>query len=518
MTVKRELMVSRVASARIVLSILSLILAVTGCAVTSTKHASTTQRPSRDASTRSPSEPPAASPPAQGARPNILLLMTDDEALNDMVVMPKTRRLIGATGATFKQAVSSYPLCCPARTTVLTGLQAHNHGVMGNEPPWGGYTFFKDEAQTIAVWLQRAGYSTTLLGKYLNGYPRPGQERYVPPGWTNWFVPVKGTYQYDHFTINENGQFRRYREYQSRYIADRASSLISQLSGSGRPFFLWANFLAPHIGGPVEADDPNAHDPNGLPTPAVESRYRNSLSSRRLPSDPAINEADLRDKDKFMRRLRRVPISQLTEFYQQRLESLRSVDDAVGRILATLRRTHALQNTVVMFVSDNGNAIGQHRWVKKMLGYEDSIRIPFLMRGPGITPGAEVNQQVSLADLSATIVSLARARASHPLDGVSVMPMLTDPSYLADRPMLLEAGGWPFPRQKRLYTGVRTSDGKVLLHWYDGTRELYDLRTDPFELNGRPPATEAELVRRLDHERSRLATCRGQGCNSTTSP
>lgn len=480
---------------------------------TASRHQDTTRGTSPQSLGSASPTPTAHASATPRTRPNIVLLMTDDMALGDLAVMPRTRRLIARQGVTFTQAVSSYPLCCPARATVLTGLQAHNHGVMGNDPPWGGYTRFRDEKQTIGVWLQRAGYTTTLLGKYLNGYPRPGRETFVPPGWDNWLVPVEGIYNYDHYTINQNGRLASYTEYQSRYVADRTTTLIDHEARSTKPFFMWINFLAPHVGGPIEPDDPLAHDPDGLQTPAVEDRYRNSLASTHLPRDPSINERDVSDKDAFIRRLPIRPRRQLTEFYQQRLESLRSVDDGVGRIMEELRRSGALRNTVVMFVSDNGNAIGQHRWVKKVLGYEDSIRIPMLMRGPGLPAGTRVGQQVSLADLSATIVGLAGARPPHVLDGVDMRRMVGDPSYLAKRPMLLEAGGWPFPRQKRLYTGVRTADGLVYLRWFDGTKEVYDLRRDPYELDGRTSMVERRDVPRLEADRRVLETCRGASCN-----
>ena len=177
--------------------------------------------------------------------------MTDDEALDDMWVMPKTRQLIGSGGATFDRAFSNYPLCCPARATVLTGQYAHNHGVMGNEAPWGGYTKYVDERDSLPVWLHAAGYRTAMLGKYLTGYPLKGHDTYVPPGWDDWRVPVDGTYNYEYRTVNVNGRLRKYHEYQAGYLADQADEVISQ-QAPGKPFFLWASFLAPHAGDPLD--------------------------------------------------------------------------------------------------------------------------------------------------------------------------------------------------------------------------------------------------------------------------
>lgn len=477
-----------------------------------------------------PTDPTTASSPADGGvpsptaqqaaqkKPNIVLLMTDDQALSDMSVMPKTRRLIGAAGVTFSRAFSSYPLCCPARTTMLTGQQAHNHGVMGNDPPWGGYGKFRDEKATLAVWLRAAGYRTTMLGKYLNGYPVPGKETFVPPGWTNWLVPVVGAYRYDKYTINQNGRLQSYSKYQARYVADRVSGLVETESATDQPFFLWASFLAPHVGMPVEPDDPRSRDREATDTPSVEPKYRDSLRGLRLPVTPAVNEGDMSDKSTFMTRQPPRPIADLREAYQQRLESLRSVDDAVEQIIGSLKRAGSLRDTYVMFVSDNGFLVGQHRRFNKVFGYEESIRVPLMMRGPGIPANSTVDQQVSLVDLSATVASIAGAKPSHDLDGVSLLPMIGHPELFKERPMLLEAGGWPFPNQTRLYTGVRTADDVVMLKWYDGVREIYDLKSDPLQLDGTASAQEMSQEGRLAGDLQVLEDCAGVTCNELPDP
>ena len=217
-----------------------------------------------------------------------------------------------------------------------------------------------------------------------------------------------------------------------------------------------------------------------------------------------------------MRRLPKLALDEVTIAHQQRLESLRSVDDAVAKIVETLKSRNLLDNTLLVFVSDNGFLVGQHRWYQKILGYEEAIRVPMLMRGPGIPAGVHVSQQVSLADLGATIAATAGAKPGHLLDGVPLQPLIDDPHRLADRAMLLEAGGWPFPLKKRLYNGVRTADNRVMIRWYDGEKEVYDLNSDPDQLDGGISAAERPHVSALERALDGLATCRGSACNRVT--
>ncbi len=456
-----------------------------------------------------------AGPASAVGRPDVVMFLTDDQSLRDLSAMVRTRRWMRRTGTTFTRAFSQYPLCCPARATLLTGQVAHNHGVMGNEEPWGGFTLF-DDSRTLPLWLQAAGYRTLYLGKYLNGYPLAGEETYVPPGWDEWHAPVRGIYNYRHFQVNDNGTLHRYRRYQADYVRRRAVQLVTTYAAGEQPFFLWAGFLAPHAGLPVEPDDPRAtHGPGAVDTPAVARRYRDSEAGRRLLAKPSVNEADMADKGPLLRDRGTYPRAQLREEEQQRREALRSVDDTVAAVLAALRRAGELDDTVVVFTSDNGFMVGEHRWNHKILGYEESARVPLLMSGPGVPRGETRRALVSLTDLPATILDLAGAEPGLPQDGISLLRVLDDPGSVTRRSLLLEAGGSLTHRTaSRLYTGVRTADGHVLLRWYDGSEEVYDLTTDPFELDGGVSAAEAP---RLDDLRARLAAlqdCVGAECSS----
>ena len=454
---------------------------------------------------------------ASGARPNILLLLTDDQNAADMSAMPRTQRLMGRLGTRFTHAVSQYPLCSPTRATLLTGQEAHNHGVLGNDLPWGGVDRLRDR-ETVPVWLQRAGYHTTLLGKYLQHYE--DSPSYVPPGWDEWYVPTAGVYDYWTSRVNENGTQRWHSgTYQSSYVADRASAILQRQARARRPFFTWVNFLAPHFGTPVEPDDPRAEDPGSpIDTAAVEPRYRDSRPSLRNPRTAAFNEQRMGDKPADLRRKPRLRDRFLDEALRQRRESLRSVDDAVVRILRTLQRTGELDRTVVVFGSDNGFSTGQHRWFQKVLGYEESIRVPLYVAGPGFRAGAVRDQLVTLTDVAATFLRTARAEPTLEPDGLPLQPFSADPGHRADRSVLLEAGGAPIEGLRHLYQGVRTPNGLVYLRGHDGHEEVYDLRRDPPVVEGWVDDLERPHLERLRAALDSLSSCRGLDCNLVRQP
>lgn len=451
----------------------------------------------------------AAASDRERGKPNIILFLTDDQSLADMEALHYVSRRIGRHGTTFTRSFSQYPLCCPARATLITGQYAHNHGVMGNEPPHGGFDRFRDR-ETLPVWLRRAGYNTVMLSKYLNGYDKG--TRYVPPGWTNWQAPVSDIYDYRNFTMNENGRLVRYHDYQTSHWQHRGASLIRRYAARRKPFFLWAGFLAPHAGTPIERDDPMAKKRGGLPTPGVAREFRNALAGTRLPDKPSFMEPDMSDKPGLRGRTHR-PRREFREAHQQRLESLLSVDKAVRAMLKALDRTGEAERTVVIFTSDNGHLMGEHRRFSKTVGYEESARVPFLVSGPGFSAGVARDQLVSLADIASTIAKAAGARTRLVQDGRPLQRLSADPRAGSDRAILLEAGPAGRTHGRRLYTGIRTPDDRVLLRWWSGATELYNLSEDPFQLDGTIGTGETReehdlLSARLDE----LQDCAGAAC------
>ena len=440
------------------------------------------------------------------SRPNIVVIMTDDQTANSMRVLSKTRRLLGDRGATFLRSFASLPVCCPSRASFLTGQYAHNHGVLTNGPPQGGYAKL-DHTNTLAVWLQNAGYNTVHLGKYLNGYGKADPTE-VLPGWTEWHASVAASsWRYNTTTLNENGRLVRYeREYKTDLYARKAVEIILRRAAQTKPFFLWVAFLAPHVGGPREPDDPE-----GLQTPAPAPRHHDYFASRRLPKPPGFNERNVSDKPVEIRRrprLTREQVAALQEKYQQRLETLLAVDEAVARIVRALRETGELSDTLIVFTSDNGFFHGEHRVAQgKRLLYEPSIRVPLIMRGPGIPSGVRLSQPVANIDLAPTLVAAAGATARRSMDGLSLLPLFVDPTTAFDRDLLIESA----PGAKS-FAAIRTARYLYAEH-ASGERELYDLVQDGYQLkslHGDPAydAIEQDLAVRL----AALRVCAGDTC------
>jgi arylsulfatase A-like enzyme len=445
---------------------------------------------------------------AQQASPNVVVIMTDDQTVESVRVMTNVKRLLRDRGATFASSFATFSLCCPSRATFLTGQYAHNHGVLGNAPPEGGYAKL-DHTNTLPVWLQDAGYYTAHLGKYLNGYGR-SDPREIPPGYDEWRGSVDPTtYRFYGYTLNENGRLVTYeRAYQADVYARKAVRIIQRRAPLARPFFLSVAFLAPHSGGPREPGDPV-----GQATPVPAPRHRNDFAAAPLPRPPGFNERDVSDKPVGIRsrpRLTPARIRKIRENYQQRLESLLAVDEAVARIVAALRRAGELDETLIVFTSDNGFFHGEHRVPSgKVLLYEPSIRVPLIMRGPGIPAGLRLTQRVGNIDLAPTIVDAAGAAAGRVLDGRSLLPLFANPQLTLGRDLLIERGPG-----SGTFAAVR-APRYLYAEYGNGERELYDLRRDPYELKSRHAdpayaAVRADLAVRLD----RLRTCSGVTCRT----
>jgi N-acetylglucosamine-6-sulfatase len=460
----------------------------------------------------------ALAAPALAARPNVLVIETDDQTAESIRAMPNVQHLIADQGATFDNSFVSYSLCCPSRATFLTGQYPHNHGVLDNVPPYGGF-YRLDSSSTLPVWLKDAGYRTILVGKYLNGYGSR-DPTLVPPGWDDWHgLIARSTYRYYGFKMNENGSVVRYpntpRYYQTDVLARKAVQLLSTTTTDTKPFFMWLPFVAPHFSFDPqrEPDDP---PPAITRTPVPAPRDRNRFAGEPLPRSPAFDESDVSDKPDTVRHLPRITPrvrAAIRENYQQELESLQAVDRAVGEIVAQLERTGALDRTLIVFTSDNGYFHGEHRLVReKILPYEPSIRVPLVIRGPGIPAGLHLDQLVSNQDLAPTILDAAGVRPGLVEDGESVLPLIDNPHDEPGRDLLVEGIYRRRTTRTIAFTAVRSR------HWFyaeytSGQRELYDLTADPDELVNRDldphyAGIEADLAIRL----ARLRNCRGDTC------
>jgi N-acetylglucosamine-6-sulfatase len=501
-------------------------------------------------------------------RPNILVVMTDDMSAADLKLMPNVNKLLVNKGTKFDDAVDSFPLCCPARATFITGQYAHNHGVKGNFAPYGWYGM-KKRGNILPAWLEDAGYRTALIGKWLNGYGALDAHGEIPKGFDIWrgLLDVSA-YDYSNFVMNMDGVLkawgdkdfaRKLVEFAHIEVDDQPDSLqsirarLEELFGpapysywgadtetayspdvTGKiteglvkkeakqddPFFIWWTPAAPH-----REDVATTLMGRPGPDPRPPPRYEEKSKQYTLPRPPNFNEADTTDKStNFQNKtpsLTDAQIAQLQLDYEGRAGSMLAVDDHVGELVDILKKTDQLDNTMIVFVSDNGWMQGQHRIPgDKFLPYEESLKVPLVIRGPGVPKNQVVKGQVSNIDFAPTLIDAANAKPGRTMDGVSLLPTITHPKKRPKRAIEIEAlaplfanpeipvNGWDRP-----YTGVRTDRYTYVVWTETGEKELYDRQTDPYELDnldGDPAyaSIEADLAAKLEQ----LKDCAGKSC------
>jgi arylsulfatase A-like enzyme len=510
---------------------------------------------------------------AKKPKPNIVLIQADDAVVSDLQYMPNVKRLMKRGGTNFSNYVVSYSLCCTARTTLLTGQFSHNHRVLSNfRANDGGYYTFRDlpgrlnQRNSLGPWLQKAGYRTALVGKYLNEYGALDRTE-VPPGWNRWVGLLdNSTYDYYNYALNIDGKVRYYgdpdyaeaqldlatmnitdppdsfpelladfrsifvpfdyfgwqreKDYTMDVGGDFAARFVRSSAPARKPFFLYYSPPGPHAEDTnhLQGLRPGAPEPD----PRPPARYRDTFDNVPLPRTPSFNEADVSDKEinlSGLPLLTEAQIDEITENYRGRLGAVRAVDDQVGRIMREVRRAGEMSNTYFIFNSDNGYLQGEHRLRgSKFLPYENSIRVPTLISGPGVKKGQVRTGKAVDVDLAPTILDMADAKPGRVMDGVSLLPAAKNRRRLPKRAILLQA----MRPLLRFYTpltafdvpfyGVRTQGFKYL-NWSFGTTELYNLKEDPDELvNLADDPAYAGAVARLESIAKRLSTCRGSSC------
>lgn len=411
-------------------------------------------------------------------RPSIVFIVTDDQRWDTLSVMPTVRHRIGGAGVKFRNGFVVNPLCCPSRASILTGQYSHSTGLYRNEPPYGGFPSF-DDSSTLPVWLSEAGYKTGLFGKYLNQYR---ETTYVPPGWSRWVVPMaSATDQYFDYDLNVDGTMTHRgtapEDYLTDVLADHAVSWIKK--NPTRPLFLYFAPKAPH--GPATPAPRHA----GAPVPTWDP-------------PPSFNERNVSDKPAHIRALPKVSDRdriRIRRFRAKQLRTLMAVDDAVDRILDALEQTGRLSTTLVVFTSDNGFTWGEHRWVKnKQVPYEESIRVPFLVRyDPLVSQARRDGRFVLNIDLAPTAAEIAGTTAPD-ADGESLLPLLASAKGPGRSDFLIEHMGLDEERFVPSYCAVRNNRHTYVA--YDtGETELYDLASDPYQLKNRASDPALEGVR-----------------------
>lgn len=463
-------------------------------------------------------EPPLVASPEH---PNVVVILTDDQTVAELDVMTETKALLAGPGTTFTTSLTDFPLCCPSRVTELTGQRAINHGVTDNIGPHGGVDAFTADDETIATWLDDLGYQTAFVGHYLFGYGDLVPD-FVPPGWDRWYAGVDPT-SFDWFgmTVRDGDQKVTLPDtdegYQTDAYARRAVDDIAAMAADDAPFLLEVWPLAPH----------NGHLGRLQPTssaPAPAPRHAGTFAGQSAPRDPeTFGGADAEGKPPEVQAYRDNLVDDfgnstlggddvletLDATWQARRESLLAVDEMVAAIVAELERTGELDNTIIVFTSDNGWLFGEHGlFYAKNMPYDPSVRVPLVIRGPGFPAGTTAPQPVSNVDIATTLVAATGSDPGITLDGTDLREVAADRDHLEDRVVWMMGPplglfGWE---------GVRT-ERYAYWRWPSGNTELYDMSTDPAQAHNLADEPAWGAVKaRLEAARAELRDCVGEAC------
>ncbi|CBY20536.1 unnamed protein product [Oikopleura dioica] len=359
--------------------------------------------------------------------PNIVFILTDDldVAMGGMTPLEKTRRLLGDAGATFTNVFASTPICCPSRSTILTGRYQHNTKVLNNtidgncsSPAWQQNM----EPSSIGAKLQPLGYKTFYAGKYLNmyGFKKAGGVEHVPKGWDSWNALV-GNSRYYNYSISRNGKEEKHGDnftldYLTNLVANDSVNFINAMKPDS-PFFMIVAPPAPHE--PWDSDPKYADLYKNLTAPRDNKQWNIHRADahwvvRNVPNPMSQKSTDWSDNA-----------------FRSRWRCLKSVDDLVESIMNALNETDLLDDTYIMFSSDHGYHTGQFSLpYDKRQPYEFDLRIPLLIRGPGVKPNSTIEYTVSTVDFAPTILDLAKQNTKKlfvedgEFDGMSFSPLL----------------------------------------------------------------------------------------------
>jgi N-acetylglucosamine-6-sulfatase len=424
---------------------------------------------------------------ASSTQPSIVLILTDDQRFDTLWAMPHVQQDLVQHGVDFTNSYVVNPLCCPSRTTILTGKYSHSTGVYRNFAPHGAFTTFHDsggELSTVATWLHDVGYTTALIGKYLNRYGEAALAGYVPPGWDHWAAFAQDNGAYYDYDLSLNGLVVPFghtaADYSTNVLAGDAVSFIHDTQG---PLFLYFATAAPH----------------GPATPAPRDRFAFAELPPYRP--PSYDEADVSDKPLWARKPPMSPgrRGEIDAFRLRQYQTLLSVDRAVGRIVRALEDTGRLQNTLLVFMSDNGYLWGEHRLDGKEAPYEESVRVPMVIRDDALTTVPRVDGRLALnLDLAPTFADAAGVPAPG-AEGRSLLPLVAGRNGPWRRDFLIEhaRGKEDIPSYLALHTG-----DAVYIKYGTGRQEYYDLLADPYQLHnlaGQPgmAGVMAEMLRRI---------------------
>jgi N-acetylglucosamine-6-sulfatase len=407
-------------------------------------------------------------------KPNVVLILTDDQRFDTLWSMPKVQSLLVDHGVTFTNGIVANALCCPSRANILKGAYSHTTRVYQNSGTFGPFSAF-DDRSTIGTWMKGAGYRTALMGKYFNGYTE-ARASSVPPGWDRWVAfattDVGGGRYYD-YTLSIDGASRYYGTAPAAYSTDVLATFADQFIRStpaSTPLYLHFTPYGPHE------------------QATAAPRHLNTFADLAPARPPNFGEPDVSDKPTYIRNLPPMEswsISRVDSIRRKQFQTLQSVDDAVSTIVDALADTGRLENTMIVFTSDNGFLWGEHRWGttgphNKQVPYEESIKVPYVVRYDPLTSTPRTDASLVMnIDLAPTFTALAGVPAPG-AEGRSLLPILTTPGSAWRTDVLIEHHLTDVPS----YCAVRSTSA-LYVRYGNGEEEFYPLAIDPYELQNR---------------------------------
>lgn len=474
--------------------------------------------------------------------PNIIFLLTDDQDVtaNSLDYMPKLNKLLRQGGMEFLNYFVPTGLCCPSRSTIIRGQYCHNtkiwdNGDLNNKTYLSG-GFNKAVAEglenvTIATQMKEAGYETFLIGKYLNGYG-DSHASHVPVGWDHWYGMTDTSYFGPHFSVNGKLLKTSKKTYQTDFISNMSLSLLKERNKK-KPFFFYMAPFAPHA--------------PSLPAPRHENLFNNFTAPRYPSYNPSDDLQHMKPSwIKHLPPLDSTQLASIDNFYRNRLRALQAVDEMLENVTLYLQEEGIEDNTFIFYMGDNGQHLGDYRLpAGKRQAYDTDIRVPFLVRGPGVKGGIKVTEVVMSIDLLPTWVELANGKlpTTYNVDGKSMVSLLfgqipPNPQVNTFRSIALAEiyggssnmgtryhGMAGFEKNKfwnNTYQAVRVINGSdwaananwLYAEWCTGERELYNVTTDPHEIYNIIDKVDPSLLGKLSMVVEHLGSCAGKSCNN----
>ncbi|KAH7247880.1 alkaline-phosphatase-like protein [Fusarium solani] len=479
---------------------------------------------------------------------NIVFILTDDQdaVLDSVAYMPRLNKHVIEKGTSFVNHFTTTAICCPSRVSLWTGKQPHNTNVTDVSPPYGGFPKFVSQGLNenyLPIWLQEAGYNTYYTGKLFNAHTINNYNSPFPAGWTGTnFLLDPGTYSYLNPIYQRNNEppVQHHGTHTLDLISEYAHDLLEEAINSDKPFFVAIAPVAPHS----NIDVNRGSGPPTMTIPIPAERHSHLFEGVQIPRTANFNP-DSPSGVSWIRQLSQLnetAVSYLDDYYRARLQALQGVDEIVEQVIHQLDSAGLLDDTYVVYSSDNGFHLGQHRLPPgKECGFDEDIRVPLFVRGPGVAAGAVETAVTTHIDLAPTLLKLAGARLRSDFDGTPI-PVLPGPGTRRHEHVAVEywgialaegeIGGFDGKGQilmpNNTYKGVRIAHEDYDLYysaWCSNEHELYDLKADPGQLHNLFPEggdvtagvsllgkSTRQVIDRLDALMLVLKSCKGESC------